>query len=201
MGKNFSRNNSGKRKESDFYATHYSLTREFLLADGDWDRSLKISDSSCGEGAIVKVLKEFGFTNIYAKDLVQDGVDFLQDITHVAYSIMNPPYSLANEFILHAKEVVSHKFAMLLPLTYLQGSYRYNHIWLDTVFPVESVYVFNRFPMLGVELREDGKFPTGMQALCWIVWNKYSEPEDFCKRGPVIHWIDVDKYVLKKGDI
>jgi hypothetical protein len=33
MGKNYSRNNaSGKRKPSDLYETHYSLTREFLDA-------------------------------------------------------------------------------------------------------------------------------------------------------------------------
>lgn len=195
MGKNFSKGNSGKRKESDFYATHYSLTREFLIADGDWDKGVKISDSSCGEGAIVKVLKEFGFTDIYDKDIIRDGVDFLKDTTPVAYSIMNPPYSLANEFILHAKEVVARKFAMLLPLTYLQGSFRYNSIWLDRGFPLQSVYVFNRFPMLGGELREDGKFPTGMQALCWMVWHRRVTSE------PVIRWIDVDKYVLKKGDI
>lgn len=193
-GKNYSRGNSDKRKESDFYPTPYSLTREFLKADTDWVKDAKISDSSCGDGAIVKVLEEFGFTNIYAKDFVKDGVDFLQDDTTVMYSIQNPPYSLANEFILHAKKVVLNKFAMLLPLTYLQGSFRYNNIWMDKKFPLESVYVFNRFPMLGDALREDGKFSTGMQALCWMVWSRNANSE------PIIRWIDVDKYVLKKGE-
>jgi len=195
MGKNFSKGNSGKRKESDFYETHYSLTREFLKTGTYWDVTKKISDSSCGQGAIIKVLKEIGFTDIYAKDIVQDGVDFLQDNTLVTYSIMNPPYSLANQFILHAKEVVSEKFSMLLPLTYLQGTYRLSHIWKDEEFPLDSVHVFNRFPMLGVPLREDGKFPTGMQALAWFTWRRGAGPR------PIIDWIDVDRYVLKKGDV
>jgi hypothetical protein len=194
MGKNYSRNNaSGKRKASDLYETHYSLTREFL-DNTTWYRHFSICDPCAGNGAIVKILEEYEFNLIDYHDILTDGVDFLQDNTPVQYIITNPPYSLANEFILHAKEVVKEKFAFLLPLTYLQGSYRYNNIWKDIWFPLESIYVFNRFPMLGVPLREDGLMPTGMQAMAWFVWNKEHEGE------PTIHWLDIDKYILRKGD-
>jgi hypothetical protein len=195
MGKNYSRNNaSGKRKPSDLYETHYSLTREFLKATNlRWATNLTISDPCAGNGAIIKVLQEEGFQNIISHDIMTDGVDFLQDNTQVDYIFSNPPYSLANEFILHAKEVC-HKFAFLLPLTYLQGSYRYNHIWGDQKFSLESVWVFNRFPMLGVSLREDGLFPTGMQAMAWFLWERTYSSE------PTIHWLDIDKYILRKGN-
>lgn len=195
MGKNYSRNNaSGKRKASDFYETHYPLTREFLTAtNSEWMPDKVVSDPCAGNGAITKILDEYGFKNIISHDILTDRVDFLQDTTIVDYVISNPPYSLANEFILHAKEVVRDKFAFLLPLTYLQGSYRYNNIWMDRNFPLASIWVFNRFPMLGVPLREDGLFPTGMQAMAWFLWERTYTGE------PTIHWLDIDKYILKKG--
>jgi hypothetical protein len=195
MGKNFSKGNSGKRKESDFYATPKSLTREFLKATRlEWYNDCIVSDPCAGTNAIVDVLKEQGFhTNSH--DINTDGVDFLKDDTKVDYIITNPPYSLANEFILHAKEVVKRKFAMLLPITYLQGSYRYNNIWLDKEFQLQSLYVFNRFPMLEDTVREDGKFSTGMSCYAWYVWDR------FWVGKPEINWLDVDKYVLKKGDL
>ena len=57
-GKNFSANNcSGKRKKSDFYETPYTLTRHLLNVE-DFDYSFTICEPACGDGAIVKVLKE-----------------------------------------------------------------------------------------------------------------------------------------------
>lgn len=196
MGKNFSKGNSGKRKESDFYETHKSLTREFLGASAwMWDTRKTMCDPCAGGGAITDVLKEIGFPNVVGHDINTDGVDFLTDNTPIDYIVTNPPYTLANEFILHCKEVTTDKFAMLLPITYLQGSYRYNNIWMDSEYPLSDVFVFNRFPLLGVSLREDGKFPTGMTCYAFYVWSKT------CDYEPIIHWIDVDKYVLKKGDV
>ena len=49
--------------------------------------------------------------------------------------------------------------------------------------------------MLGEALREDGKFHTGMQVYAWFVWEKKAKEKE-----PVIRFIDINKYVLKKGD-
>jgi hypothetical protein len=194
-GKNFSRNNTGKRKESDFYETAPCLVDTFLDAEeGFWDRQMPILEPASGHGAIVNVLKHRGFKDVISYDLVEDGVDFLQQSTNVRQLITNPPYSLAHEFILHAKEVVYGKFALLLPLTYLQGSKRLREIWSDSSYPLEKVYVFNRYPMLGLPLREDGKIETGMMALAWFIWNRGYQGE------PKIKWLDIDKYILKKRD-
>lgn len=197
MGKNYSRNNaSGKRKESDFYETPYCLTRTFLEADEDnWSLAPSIVEPACGHGAITKVLNDFGFLNITEYDLMADGKNFLEDGHEYEYLITNPPYSLAHEFILHAKKIIGQRFAMLLPLTYLQGSKRLKEIWSDKQFPLELVYVFNRYPMLGVPLREDGKIPTGMQTYAWFVWSRAWKGHE-----PRIRWLDIDKYILKKGD-
>jgi hypothetical protein len=191
IGKNFSRNNaSGKRHASDLYETHYPLTRMFLDATNElWDSHRIISYPCAGNGAIIKVLRERNFTHIVKHDILTDGVDFLTDDTRVDYIITNPPFLKSNDFILHAKEVCD-RFAFLLPLTYLQGSFRYHKIWTDNIFRLRSIHVFDRFPMLGVPLRADGLMPTGMQALAWFTWDKkYSG-------ASMINWLDIDRYIL-----
>lgn len=204
MGKNYSRNNaSGERKASDFYETCYCLTREFVIAEiikGEgWLFPFLEEDAwlepACGNGAIVKVLAEFGYTNIVSFDFMKDGIDFLVYPRHHPYMITNPPYSLAHEFILHAKEIIDDQFALLLPLTYLQGQRRYEEIFSDRDYPLKTVYVFTRYPMLGEPLREDGKIHTGMQAYAWFVWSKEY------MGSPIIKWLDINKYVLRKGDV
>lgn len=192
-GKNFSANNaSGKRKESDYYATPYELTRRFL---DKWpiEKSFTILEPCRGEAnAIVKVLQEKEFKNIIAFDLMLDNIDFLTYNEKVDYLITNPPYSLAYEFIQKAKQIVDKEFAMLLPLSYLHGKKRYDDIWMDNAFPLKKVYVFTRYPMFGEELRDDGKFNTGMVTFAWYVWDKNY------KEKATINWIDINDCVLSK---
>jgi hypothetical protein len=48
--------------------------------------------------------------------------------------------------------------------------------------------------MLDGVIRQDWKLQTGMQSYMWAVWKKGHTAE------PVIRWLDIDKYILKKGD-
>lgn len=196
MGKNFSRNNaSGKRKESDNYPTPYALTWEFLQADkANWDTNGSIYEPACGEGRMVTILKACNFMNLQYYDLDRDGKDYLLEPQQRQYMITNPPYTLAHEFILKSKRIITDQFAMLLPLTYLQGSKRLREVWSDKEFPLARIYVFNRFPMLDGHIRQDWKLKTGMQSYMWAVWKKGHTAE------PVIRWLDIDNYILKKGD-
>lgn len=191
MGKNYSRNNAtGNRKVSDFYETPYCLTKEFIEADKDnWDFSESFLDGSCGNGALEKVLYNY-FSNIVAYD-IQDGLNFLEEDKKFTYSIQNPPYGISLPFIQKAKEIITKRFAFLLPLTYLQGKERLETVWKDREYPLTSVYVFNRYPMLGEALRDDWKIHTGMQTYCWMVWDKSYRGE------PIIRWLDIDKYVIR----
>lgn len=182
-GKNFSANNvSGKRKKSDFYETPYGLTRLFLDAE---DLPKNILEPACGDGAIVRVLQEYGKSvTAFDKD-----VDFLSWEGLVDAIVTNPPFSLAYEFIIKAKSV-SNKFCFLLPLSYLHGKKRFDDIWTDVVFPLSKVYVFTRYPLLGEKLREDGKHRTGMMVYAWYVWEKEFTGE------PVIKWLDNNAITL-----
>ena len=195
-GKNFSLN-STKRNKNDYYQTPYSMTRQLLEVE---NFEGKILEPCCGAGAIVKVLRdydksidycdlnnEFSLTGIFKnfKDFINDDFDRYDNI------ITNPPYSLANEFILKAKEITNNKIAMLLPLNYLHGVTRYNEIYLDRKFPLKAVYVFCRYGMLEETIRDDGSYRTGMMVYAWYIWDK-----DY-KGEPIIRWINNNSYVRK----
>jgi hypothetical protein len=189
-GKNFSGNNaSGKRKKSDFYETHYSLTRQILERE---DLPGTILEPACGNNAIVSVLLE-KYTGITHYDL-SGGMDFLKESNPYDTIITNPPYSLAFEFIQKAKEVAKQKIIMLLPLSYLHGVERYNKIYQDTTFPLKCVYVFTRYPLFGEPLRQDGKYSTGMIVFGWFCWEKGYVGE------PAIRWINNQEFILSKKD-
>ncbi len=188
MGKNFSCNNLGQRKASDLYETPYSITAQLLQRE---HLEEDILEPACGNGAIVSVLKKGGYSLITAYDAE---TNFLAETRYFTTIITNPPYSLAQEFILKAKQVAMERIIFLLPLAYLHGKKRYDTIWLDTEFPLAKVYVFTRYPMLGEPLRADGKYHTGMMVYAWFMWDR-----QHCG-PPTISWIDNDKYVIGKGD-
>jgi hypothetical protein len=187
VGKNFSSNNaSGNRKESDLYETPYSLTRLLLTKEALYG---KILEPACGNGAICKILDE----NKLEYDSYDIEEDFLTEKNHYDVIITNPPFSIAYDFILKAKEV-SDRFIFLLPLSYLHGKQRYDDVWMDRDFPLEKIYVFTRYPMLGDDLREDGKHRTGMMVYAWYVWNRYH------KEDATINWLDNQPFILSKAD-
>lgn len=192
-GKNFSCNNEkGLRKASDFYETPYSLTRMLLEKE---KLPGMILEPAMGNGAIFKVLREFNYFEIFGYDILT-GIDFLteKDMKHPHTIITNPPFSLAQEFILKAKEIAKKKIIFLLPLSYLHGVERYKTIFQDKKFPLKRIYVFTRYPMLGEDLREDGKVNTGMMVYAWYVWER--KPS---KRPPEIHWLDNNDFILRGG--
>lgn len=66
---------------------------------------------------------------------------------------------------------------------------------MDRSYPLSEIYIFTRYPMLGKELREDGKMETGMMVYAWFVWAKSHEG------SPTINWIDINDCILSKKDI
>lgn len=180
MGKNFSCNNTGKRKKSDFYETPFSMTKQLLEVE---KLEGTVLEPACGNGAISSIVGGVSYD-------IEKG--FFNETKNYGTIITNPPYSLAFEFIKKAKTVATEKIIFLLPLSYLHGKRRYDEIWNDKLFPLARIYVFTRYPMLGEKLREDGKYHTGMMVYAWFVWerNHIGNPE--------INWIDNDRYVLRK---
>ena len=211
-GKNFSGNNIGQRRKGDDYQTHFSMTQQ-LLDTGIFNKRKRILEPAAGKGAIALVLSNRGFKNITAYDIDPEDIprmmpyrimqqDFLKEQRSFPQIITNPPFSKAYEFVLHAKEVCTERFAYLLPLSYLHGKQRYDHIYQDQDFPLRYVYIFTRYPDMRALLREDGKYPTAMQVMAWFVWEKFSmwKEAGVVPPEPVIRWLDNNEYVLSKGE-
>lgn len=187
VGKNYSRNNLGQRKKSDLYETPYSMTSQ-LLAHEFFEPGIPILEPAAGNGAIVHVLEDAGF--IVESGDISSGQDFLARKTTAKQIITNPPYRMALEFILQAKRICTWKFAFLLPTDYLHGIERLQKVFLDDEFPLATVWIFSRRPMLGDPLRDDGKYRTGMQTYGWFVWDRSHHGR------ASIDWINNQQYVI-----
>lgn len=178
-GKNYSCNNTGKRKKSDFYETPYSLTKQLLEVE---KLEGTILEPSCGKGAISNLIE-----GCVAYDIE---TDFFKEEKKYDTIITNPPFSKSFQFIKKSKEIANKKIILLLPLSYLHGKKRFDNIWNDKEFPLSRIYVFTRYPMLGEILRDDGKYHTGMMVYAWYVWEKGYTGE------PSIRWIDNNNFVI-----
>jgi hypothetical protein len=190
-GKNFSGNSNKLRNKRDLYETPYSITKQ-LLDREKFEGS--ILEPACGNGAIVKVLKNKDYSNITAYDME---TNFFWEKNQFDNIITNPPYSQSIDYIIQAKRIAKKKIAMLLPLSYLHGQKRYNQLYnKQDDFPLTAVYVFTRYPMLGEPIREDGRYNTGMMVYAWFIWEKSTKQKD-----PIIKWINNNEFVLqtKKG--
>jgi len=187
-GKNYSCNNkTEKRSKNDFYQTPYSMTR--LLLDNEYfDYNKSVLEPCCGNNAIVNILKEKWNENLITYYDIEK--DFFTETKQYEYIILNPPYKLAFEFILKCK-IVCEKFAILLPLNYLHGKKRYDNIYCDKNYPLKNVYVFTRYPLLTSEnVREDGKYKTGMMVYAWFIFEKGFKNE------ATIKWLDNNNDVI-----
>jgi hypothetical protein len=203
-------------RKGDNYSTHYSLT-ELLFENAkdigiEFDFSKSVLEPAAGEGAMVKVLKnKFKCVNSYDpkcgqdyylnKKLIKQNSNSLLEIydfltynfkEYHSYIITNPPFSLADEFVLRAKELEPEMFCFFLRTNYLSGQTRSNKKIYEGL---AHVAVFDRMPNLCAPIRPDGKFPTAMIVYAWFVWIKG------WKKKPIFDSIKCGRYVLHKKDI
>lgn len=112
-----SRNYTTKdRQQDDFYATD-PVALDLLIRkcstelESDLFFRYSIWECACGNGNLAKCLERHEIT-VIATDLKDrgygiSGVDFLKEKELYSTIILtNPPYSLANEFILHAMDIL-----------------------------------------------------------------------------------------------
>ena len=196
-GKCYSKVDRGQRNTKDFYQTPYKMT-EALMDLKLFPRNYSVLEPACGKYAIVDIIsKHFDLIQYYDLYPMDHGVpkDFFAETRLFDCVITNPPFKLANEFIIHAKKVAVKQIAMLLPLNYLQGQKRYDGMFNnDNEFPLSAVHIFTRMPMLKQTVREDGKYQTGMSAYAWYIWDvkHIGQPE--------IHWINSKDHIARKNE-
>lgn len=181
-GDTFATPRKGVRAANDWYQDQPEATEALLRAE----RFSGLSwDPACGIGTIPKVLHKAGLDAI-GSDIVDRGyrefacspIDFLKcsasavTTDRIDNIVSNPPYKLARAFVECALVMASHKVAMLLPLTFLEGQLRAH--WLQQT-PLARVHVFPwRISMPPGDLLAAGKVkPTGgKNAYAWFVWTQ-----------------------------
>ncbi len=162
-----------------------------------------ILEPGCGSGVICKeILRLLPGSNIHAIDLLDHpdtysladrGVDFLEESENDSelaglydYSIMNPPFTLATEFIKRALRLTSKSVYMFQRTNFLEAD-RYEELF--SWAPCEFVYVFCK----RVQCFKRGQidFENGGQiAFAWFVFNHGFVGE------PKVRWI-TDRPTMK----
>lgn len=182
------------RHEDDFYRTPAYCTEALLAVESfpHW-----LWEPSCGDGAISRVLERHGH-RVASSDLVERGfgtagIDFLdvavrpkpRDFDFAI--VMNPPFSLAPAFALHALKFQPQKMALLLRLSWLEGRRRFNFLFKGK--PPSRIWVFcDRVTMWH---GDDPKAKTtgGATPYAWFVWDKSAT-----NYAPEVHWIERAKH-------
>mgnify|MGYP000844054574 FL=1 len=167
------------RPENDFYPTpRIGTTRLMDIEKFTGD----IWEPACGDGAMSKVLEEYGH-KVFSSDLEPRDygfqLNFLDSTKLLAPNIItNPPFKIMQEFAEHALGLGCNKLALLGKLAFLEGQDRVK--WLKTS-PLKYTYVFIfRLSLYrnGIKMRN-----SGMIAFAWYVWERGHVGE------PIIRWI------------
>lgn len=179
-------------RKDDFYATPPVAIKALMRAE---KLPKRLWECACGDGALVRVLRDAGHT-VIATDLVDrgcpdatPGVDFLMETKQSAPKrigavITNPPFKNAEQFVLKALEF-SPRVYMLLRLAFLEGL-RWER-GLSENFSKCLVFA-PRLPFMHRDDFAEAERITGSAIpFAWFVWDKAHVG------GATIGWLDPRK--------
>ena len=171
----------------DDYPTPPWATRALL----EWIMSAGLLKGPCREpaanrGHMVKPLREY-FNEVEASDIFDYGAGFPQrdylfgpDPDPVDWTITNPPFRLAEQFIARALATSTRGVAVIVRSAFLEGVGRHRDLFSKR--PPSDVLQFSeRVVMHKGKLSAKGSTAT---AYCWLVWRL-----DDNAGGPRFHWI------------
>ena len=192
------------REDLDFYQTPSFATKSLL--DLRLVEAHNIWEPMAGNGAIAEVLKQNNCLNVTTSDIVQRDykLDFIQDFFNMKEFpvsmlekggrgiITNPPYNVADDFILHALSTLKADYlAVFLPVRYLEGSKRYLEIYQH--YKPRDVIVFAR--RLGCYKDSDVKSGVkitdhGIASAVAYMWLCFFRPTMMDKNAETkLHWV------------
>lgn len=143
----------------------------------DWDRFQFIPHTTCREpaanrGHMVRPLSEY-FASVDASDIHDYGAGFpVRDYLFgppppaVDWTITNPPFRLAEQFINRALDTSNWGVAMIVRTAFLESAGRYRGLF-STNPPTDILQFTERVVMHKGKLSEKGSTAT---AYCWLVW-------------------------------
>lgn len=138
--------------------------------------ALRCLEPACGAGHMAKVLKEY-FGDVHCADAydygygqVRDFLTYPYETNAVDWVITNPPFRLAEEFVIRALRVARLGVAILARTVFLESVGRYKGIFLDAP-PSKFAQFVERVPMIRGRLDSKATTATGY---AWLVWEKES---------------------------
>ena len=159
-------------------------------------KGMSCLEPACGAGHMSKVLSEY-FEDVTSSDIYDYGYgtekDFLSsDIPPQSYDwvITNPPFRLAESFILNALDVAREGVAILARTVFLESKGRYERLFQSTPLSTFAQFV-ERVPMVKGRLDPKASTATGY---AWLVWDKKMQDT------PKLVWIPPCRKALERLD-
>ena len=176
-----------EREVNDFYATD-PIAATLLIQNYKLNNSLW--ECSAGEGHLSKVFEDNGYS-VKSTDLIdrgygQTGIDFLTQTGKFDGDIVtNPPYSLANQFVYKALELVNegNNVCMFLKVLFLEGKARKK---LFEEYPPKLILISSSRITCAKNADFDGMKRSGGSAVAyaWYCWEKGY------KGDTIVKWIN-----------
>lgn len=170
---------------------------EHIIGDKSALASQVCLEPACGAGHMAKVLSEY-FGEVRAADAfrygygpVRDFLTYPYETNAVDWVITNPPFRLAEEFVLRALGVARRGVAILARTVFLESAGRYEAIFREAP-PSKFAQFVERVPMVKGRLDQKASTATGY---AWLVWEKEAVG------SPRLMWVPPCRRVLEReGD-
>jgi hypothetical protein len=164
------------KKSLDDFPTPLWATRALIekVIGPETVREMSCLEPACGRGHMAVALAEY-FSTTEASDVFDYGFSAVADFLKakrpersVDWVITNPPFRLAEDFIIHALPMVRVGVAMLVRTVFIESVGRYERLFQ----PIPPTYVAQfteRVPMVKGRVDKKASTATGY---AWVVWNK-----------------------------
>lgn len=169
---------------------------EHILLDSNLNNQSCL-EPACGAGHMDIVLKDY-FNITIARDAYDYGYgevsDYLKspiETKSVDWVITNPPFRLAEEFILRSFEVAKNGVAILARTVFLESVGRYERIFKD-IPPTKFAQFSERVPMVRGRLDKKASTATGY---AWIIWDFQNS-----NKTPEVTWVPPCRKKLERDD-
>jgi hypothetical protein len=163
---------SWPRANEDFYSEGPDLSRGLFTVE---TFEGPIDDRCCGLGSVVLAAREAGYS-AHGADIVDRGFpgtkvqDFFRTKVAAKALVMNPPYSIAREFVQHALQIGVEKIAILYPIARLCPV---DAQWIYDA-PLKCVWAIGPRPSIlpGKNVLAGQKATGGRCDYAWLVFQK-----------------------------
>ncbi|MCL5779277.1 class I SAM-dependent methyltransferase [Limibaculum sp. FT325] len=168
---------------------------EHVIEQDSGAGELSVLEPACGRGHMAQVLSEY-FKEVSASDVHAYGYgavsNFLTSVHEASafdWVITNPPFRLAEDFVLRALPIARRGVAMLVRTVFIESVGRYERVF--TRFPPARVAQFTeRVPMIKGRVDRKASTATGY---AWVIWEKA------CTAPTALTWVPPCRKSLERA--